>query len=122
MQSTIDRKAVRQRIRYRIRKKISGSAGRPRVAVFRSEKHIYAQAIDDEQGKTLAAVTTTSKAFADQAKGKTKTEQAKILGGELAAKAKDAGVETVCFDRGHARFHGRVKAFADGAREGGLKF
>ena len=78
--------------------------------------------IDDAQGKTLVAATTTSKAMADELAGKTKTQRAAVVGAELARRAKEAGVEKVTFDRGHCKYHGRVKAFADAAREAGLKF
>ncbi len=93
-----------------------------RLSITRSVKHFSAQIIDDASGRTLAAATSTSKALGDQLTGKTKSERAKVVGGELARKAKEAGIEKVTFDRGHAKFHGRVKAFAEGAREGGLKF
>lgn len=93
-----------------------------RLSVVRTTKHMSAQVIDDAKGHTLASVTSTSKALADALNGKTKTEQAAILGGELASRAKAAGVEKVAFDRGSSKYHGRVKAFADAAREGGLRF
>ena len=112
-----------QRRRRRVRTAIAkNSGGRLRLSVFRSSKNIHAQIIDDAAGKTLAAATSTSKALAEQLKGKTKSEKAKIVGTELAKKAKEAGIEAVVFDRGFARYHGRVKALADACREGGLKF
>jgi large subunit ribosomal protein L18 len=95
---------------------------RPRLSVVRTTKHISAQVIDDTKGHTLASVTSTSKSLADELKGKTKTQQAAVLGAELGRRAKEAGVEAVAFDRGSSRFQGRVKAFADAAREAGLKF
>ncbi len=122
MKTILAKNKRRLRRKRSVRKRLRQDTTSPRLSVNRSLKHFSAQIIDDEAGHTLASVTTTAKAIADQLKGKTKTEQAKILGGELAAKAKEAGVEKVAFDRGHARFHGRVKAFADAAREGGLKF
>jgi len=121
MQSTIDRKAVRRRIRYRIRKKISGSAGRPRVAVFRSERHIYAQAIDDEQGKTLAHSSSQDATVVAKGEKSWNQDAAKLVGGALAEKLKASGIETVVFDRGGNIFRGRVKALADAMREAGLK-
>lgn len=94
----------------------------PRLSVTRTSKHLTAQVIDDAKGHTLASISSTSKGLADQLNGKSKTERAAILGKELATRAKDAGVEAVAFDRGSSKYHGRVKAFADAAREGGLKF
>ena len=108
-----------KRVRHRL---IVHAAGRPRLAVFRSSQHIYAQVIDDRTGRTLAAATSTTKALADQLTGKTKTERAAIVGAELARRAREAGVTAVVFDRGFTRYHGRVKALADAAREKGLKF
>ena len=99
-----------------------GTAQRPRVAVFRSNRHISAQVICDKTGRTLATATTTAKGLADQMNGKTKTERSAVIGAEIAKKAKDAGIDEVVFDRGHSKYHGRVKALADAAREGGLKF
>lgn len=112
--------ARRKRIHKRIRKIASGTAERPRLAVFRSNKEIYAQVIDDNSGKTLAAASSKDKALS-KAKG-TKTEIANEVGKAIAEKAKKAGVEQVAFDRGGYLYHGRVKSLAEGAREGGLKF
>ena len=109
------RKDKRQKIRYSIRKKVSGTSERPRLAIFRSNREIYAQLIDDVSGKTLAYASSV------EAKG-TKVEQANIVGKLIADNAKKVGVETVVFDRGGFLYHGRVKALADSAREGGLKF
>jgi large subunit ribosomal protein L18 len=107
----------RKRIQLRIRKKISGTAVLPRVAVFRSNSQIYAQVIDDVKGVTLASASSL------EFKGKsTKSEVASKVGASLAEKAKAAGVSGVVFDRGGYLYHGRVKALAEGAREGGLKF
>lgn len=110
----------RKRIRQRIRKRISGTATMPRVSVFRSNKEIYAQLIDDTTGNTLLAASSTHKDIAAQAG--TKIEKATLVGKALAEKAKEAGIEKVLFDRGGYLYHGRVKALADGAREGGLNF
>ena len=110
----------RTRIRMRIRKKISGTAERPRLAVFRSNKQIYVQVVDDLKGITLLAVSSKEKELAKT--GIKKTEQAKIVGKSLAAKCKEKGIENVIFDRSGYRYHGRVKSLADAAREGGLKF
>lgn len=107
------------RIRRRIRKVSFGTEARPRLSVFRSNKEIYAQLIDDNAGKTLAAASSRDKAI--DAKG-TKTEIAVAVGKAIAEKAKKAGIETVAFDRGGNLYHGRVKALAEGAREAGLKF
>jgi len=107
------------RIRRRIRKVSFGTEARPRLSVFRSNKEIYAQLIDDNAGKTLAAASSRDKEI--DAKG-TKTEIAVAVGKAIAEKAKKAGIETVAFDRGGNLYHGRVKALAEGAREAGLKF
>ena len=107
------------RIRRRIRKVSFGTETRPRLSVFRSNKEIYAQLIDDNAGKTLAAASSRDKGM--DAKG-TKTESAAAVGKAIAEKAKNVGVETVAFDRGGNLYHGRVKALAEGAREAGLKF
>jgi len=114
---SITKSERRKRIQMRIRKKISGSAERPRVAVFRSNTQIYAQIIDDAAGKTLVAASSLEL----KSKGN-KTEIATQVGKALAAKAKETGLANVVFDRGGYLFHGRVKALADGAREGGLNF
>ena len=107
------------RIRRRIRKVSSGTAAKPRLSVFRSNKEIYAQLIDDNSGNTLAAASSRDKGI--DAKG-TKTEVANAVGKAIAEKAKKAGIETVAFDRGGNLYHGRVKSLAEGARETGLKF
>jgi large subunit ribosomal protein L18 len=99
----------------RVRKSISGTAERPRLAVFRSNRHIYAQLIDDARATTVAAASDA------EIQGDGKTERAKKVGELLASRAKDAGIETAVFDRGGRRYHGRVAALADGAREGGLR-
>lgn len=109
----------RNRIRNRIRKTISGTQERPRLVVFRSNKEIYAQLIDDVAGKTLASASSRDKDITVEG---TKQEVAFVVGKAIAEKASGLGVETICFDRGGYLYHGRVKSLADGAREGGLKF
>ena len=110
----------RQRIRYIIRTRISGTARKPRLSVFRSNHDIYAQLIDDDNGQTLAAASSADKNIKTQ-KG-TKSEKSKLVGQLIAQKAGDMGLKEVVFDRSGYLYHGRVKALADGAREGGLKF
>ena len=112
--------ARRSRIKYGIRQKISGTAQKPRLSVFRSNTEIYAQLIDDANGVTLASASSKDKEVAAQKV--TKTEKSKLVGAALAKKATALGLETCVFDRGGYLYHGRVKAVADGAREGGLKF
>ena len=114
------RKDRRKGIRYRIRKTVRGSAEIPRLAVYRSNKQIYAQLIDDNSGTTITAASSNDKSITD--KKVNKIEQAKLVGTLLGEKAKEAGVESVKFDRGGFLYHGRIKALADGAREAGLKF
>ena len=109
----------RQRIKYRIKKTVSGTAQSPRLVVFRSNSEIYAQIIDDTKGVTLVAASSRDK---DLKASGTKTERAKQVGEAIAKKALAAGIETVSFDRGGYLYHGRVKSLAEGAREGGLKF
>ncbi|GAB5557287.1 MAG: 50S ribosomal protein L18 [Schleiferiaceae bacterium] len=110
----------RLRIRRRIRKTVSGSTERPRLSVFRSNKEIYVQLIDDLTGTTLLSASSAEKAIAD-AEGN-KVEKAFLVGKAIAEKAKDKGIEVCTFDRGGYLYHGRVKSLAEGAREGGLKF
>lgn len=121
MQAVIDRKTVRRRIRHRIRKKVSGSASRPRVAVFRSGKHIYAQAIDDDRGQTVAQASTQDPAVRGEAAKGWDQAAAKLVGSAIAERLKAAGIETVVFDRGGYVYRGRVKALAEAMREAGLK-
>jgi large subunit ribosomal protein L18 len=116
-----NRKATRQRIHQRIRKKVSGTAERPRLAVHFSAHHVYAQVIDDDAGKTLAAVSTLQKDLAGK-KAAANRESAGRVGKAIAEKSLAKKVENVVFDRGGYIFHGKVKALADAAREGGLKF
>jgi large subunit ribosomal protein L18 len=113
-------RAARVRRHARVRKKVSGTADKPRLAVFRSLTHIYAQVIDDERGHTLIAASSLDKDL--KGASGNKTARAMAVGDALGKKAKDAGVEAVVFDRGGNRFHGRVKALAEAAREAGLKF
>ncbi len=114
----LSRSERRQRIRNRIRKTVSGTAEKPRLSVFRSNKEIYAQVINDVDGVTIATASSRDKGMD---KG-TKTEVAAAVGKAVAEKASKAGIEKVSFDRGGYLYHGRVKALADGAREAGLKF
>ena len=114
-----DTRAQRIKRHNRVRGKISGTAERPRLSVFRSENHIYAQIIDDVAGKTLVSASTVEKSFEGNGSN---VEAAKKIGLLIAERAKNAGIETVVFDRGGYIYHGRVQALADGAREGGLKF
>lgn len=110
----------RQNIRYRIRRKIAGTAQKPRLSVFRSNRDVYVQLIDDDNAVTLAAASSRDKDIVAQAGNK--TEKSKLVGQAIARKAKELGLENVVFDRGGNLYHGRVKAVADGAREGGLVF
>jgi large subunit ribosomal protein L18 len=112
------RPSKRLKRRRRVRAKITGSAERPRISVFRSNRGVFAQLIDDTSGRTLAAVNWTE----DELKSLKRMEQANKAGQLLAERAKAAGVETAVFDRGGYQYHGRVKALAEGAREGGLIF
>ncbi len=112
----------RRRIHYRIRKHVNGTAERPRMCVFRSNKQIYVQVIDDRQGKTLVAAASNDKELAAQCKGKNGIEAAAIVGKAVAERAIAKGITTIAFDRGGYLFHGRVKSLADAAREGGLVF
>ena len=114
------KKDSRQKTRYAIRKKVSGTSERPRLAVFRSNKQIYAQLIDDVVGNTLVAASSADKSL--EGKKVTKIEQASVVGKLIAVNAKTAGIDTVVFDRSGFLYHGRVKALADSAREEGLKF
>jgi large subunit ribosomal protein L18 len=109
----------RLKIRRRIRKRVTGTADRPRLSIFRSNKQIYAQVIDDVAGKTLAEASSSKM---EEAQKVNKVEQAVLVGKAIAASAMKAGVETVTFDRGGYLYHGRIKSLAEAAREGGLKF
>ncbi|HXS58318.1 MAG TPA: 50S ribosomal protein L18 [Hanamia sp.] len=112
--------SARQKIRYRIRKKISGSATKPRLSVFRSNKDIYVQLIDDANGVTLAAASSRSKDITAQKSNK--VDASKLVGQAIAKKSQELGIKGVVFDRGGYLYHGRIKAVAEGAREGGLEF
>lgn len=112
------RAEIRQGVHSRIRKKVRGTAERPRVAIYRSLNHIYAQVIDDRSGKTLATASTTEKALGTQTGGN--IEAAKVVGKTIAERAKAAGISSVVFDRGGYVYHGRVKALIDASREAGL--
>jgi large subunit ribosomal protein L18 len=116
--STLTKREARIRRHRRVRGKVAGTSERPRLAVFRSNRGIFAQLIDDEHGRTLASASWTALSGASGSK----TDQAREVGRALASGAKAAGIETCVFDRGGYLFHGRVKALAEGAREGGLQF
>ena len=114
---------IRRRIKARIRKKLSGNQERPRLAVFRSQSHIYAQVIDDDSGRTVVSASSVEKDLrADGRKRGSNVEAAKAVGRLIADRAKAKGIEAVVFDRGGFHYHGRIKALADAAREGGLEF
>jgi large subunit ribosomal protein L18 len=120
-----EKKEIRSRIHKRIRRKLSGTAARPRLAVFRSEAHIYAQVIDDVAGATVVSASTVDKVDKSDKGGKTKggnVAAAKAIGKLVAERAKEKGIKSVVFDRGGYQYHGRVKALADAAREAGLEF
>lgn len=112
----------RARIKMRIRKVVNGTADMPRLTVFRSNKQIYAQVVDDSKGVTLCSASSMEDSIASQTKGKTKVQVAELVGSSIAIKATGAGVSAVAFDRNGYLFHGRVKQLADAARKGGLKF
>jgi large subunit ribosomal protein L18 len=120
VKSPSTRHELRARRHLRVRKKVAGTAGRPRLVVFRSLKHIYAQLVDDDRGVCLLGVSDGSEGVTVDGKGK--IGKAIGVGRQLAAKAKAAGISKVVFDRGGYAYHGRVKAVADGARDGGLEF
>ena len=120
MTQTASRGAARRKRHDRIRLRLEGTESRPRLAVFRSNIHIYAQVIDDGTGKTLAAASTVEKEL--RGSQQTKTEEAAVVGRLIAERAKTAGVERVVFDRAGFRYHGRIKSLADAAREAGLDF
>jgi len=113
---------IRLRLHRRIRKKIAGNPARPRLAVFRSQAHIYAQVINDEDGKTLCAASSVDKDLRAKKKTGANVAAAKAVGALIATRAKEKGIEAVVFDRGGFQYHGRIKALADAAREAGLKF
>ena len=106
----------------RLRRGLNGTADRPRLSIFRSNQHIYAQIIDDESGRTLAAAGTVEKEVKGQSADKAPVETAKLIGQLIGDRAKSAGIEKVVFDRGGFKYHGRIKALAEAAREAGLQF
>jgi len=118
----LSRDLKRQRVHDRVRMKVSGTPERPRLCVYRSLDHIYAQIIDDRAGKTLAAASSADKGTKKNLKGGGNVAAAKVVGKEIAERAKAAGLAKVVFDRGGYKYHGRVKALADAAREAGLQF
>jgi len=120
--STNTKLETRDRRRRRIRKKVEGTQERPRLTVFRSNKHIYAQVIDDFNNQSLASVSTLTKALVAQIEGQKKRDQAKLVGVALAKACTEKGITKVVFDRNGYAYHGRVSALAEGAREGGLEF
>ena len=120
--ATSFRRAARLRRQIRVRKKISGTTARPRLNVFRSLEHIYAQVIDDEVGTTIASASTVDRELRGKVGSMKKVDQAKEIGKVVAERAKAKGIETVVFDRGGFPYHGRIKALAEGSREGGLTF
>jgi large subunit ribosomal protein L18 len=122
MISSLDRDKERRRIHIRIRRKVKGAEARPRLCVFRSLHHIYAQLVDDAKGQTLAAASTIEKDVRGDLKGTGNIAAAKAVGKAIAERAKSKGIQTVVFDRGGYLYHGRVKALAEAARESGLKF
>jgi len=118
----IDKNQKRKERHYSIRNKIVGTPERPRLNIFKSSKHIYAQVIDDATGKTLASASTLDKELKDKLAELSKTEAAKLVGKTVGERAKNNGINAVVFDRGGYLYHGRVKLLADGARESGLEF
>ena len=122
MISQLDRAKERRRVHRRIRRKVAGTSARPRLAIFRSLNHTYAQVIDDAQGKTLASASTLEKEVLGDSKAAGNVAAAKLVGKVIAQRAKAKGIEAVVFDRGGYIYHGRVKALAEASREGGLQF
>lgn len=120
--ATVDRREQREKRHRRIRAKVNGTGERPRLNVFRSNRHIYAQVIDDVRQHTLAAASTMDAQLRSQLGNNAKIDEAKLVGRLIAERAQAAGVTKVVFDRGGYRYHGRVQALADAAREGGLEF
>jgi len=122
MKNTKTARAARIRRHKRVRRKVRGTAQRPRLCVFRSLSHIYAQVIDDDAGRTLVAASDHEPEARSQVDGKTKNEVARLVGGLVGKRATERGIDQVVFDRGGYKHHGRVKALADAAREAGLRF
>ena len=122
MSKSTAKQLARQRRHLRVRKRVSGTSERPRLCVFRSLKHVYAQVIDDEKGATLVSASTVDRGARNLATGKSKIEQAKVVGQLVAERALDVGIKNIVFDRGGFIYQGRVRALADAAREAGLEF
>jgi large subunit ribosomal protein L18 len=122
MLKRLDRKVLRVQRHARTRKTMAGTPERPRLSVFRSLKHMYAQIVDDTRGVTLAAVSTLEGELRAQVKGKRKTEAGDLVGQLIARRALERGIKQVVFDRGGYKYHGRIKALADAARKAGLEF
>ena len=120
--SKLAAREARYKRHTRVRAKISGTAAKPRLCVFRSLQHIYAQVIDDTQGRTIVAASTVDPEIAKDTDGKKKSDQAEMVGLLVARRALEAGITQVVFDRGGYKYHGRVKTLADAARKGGIKF
>ncbi len=120
--ATFNRKTARARVHRRIRKKVAGTAARPRLSIHFSGKHVYAQVVDDDAGRTLAAASTTESSLAGKNKVAANRANAETVGKAVAERARTKKIENVVFDRGGFLYHGKVKALADAAREGGLKF
>jgi large subunit ribosomal protein L18 len=122
MGSKLSKKQLRMKRKFRIRKKLSGTPERPRLSVFRSAKHIYAQLVDDLAGSTICEASTLSKDFNDPAAKESKVAAANVVGKIIAERAQAKGIKSVVFDRNGFLYHGRIKAVSDGAREAGLEF
>ena len=122
MLKKVDRNLKRMERHYKIRNRIAGTPERPRLNIYRSAKHIYAQVIDDATGVTLVSASTQDKELRDKVAELTKSDAAKLVGQTVGQRAKEKGINTVVFDRGGYLYHGRVKVLADGARESGLEF
>jgi large subunit ribosomal protein L18 len=120
--STKTRQEIRQRLHERIRRKIRGTPARPRLAVFRSQGHLYAQVVDDDAGRTLVAASSLDKDLRAKSKRGGNVAAAKDVGALVASRAREKGIAAVVFDRGGFQYHGRIKALAEAAREAGLKF
>lgn len=120
--ATLLKNKRRKRRQNHVRSRIRKVSSLPRLSVHRSSKHIYAQVIDDEAGRTLVHVGSAAKALSSELSGKTKTERAAVVGTEIAKKALEKGISQVTLDRGYSKYHGRVRALAEAAREAGLKF
>jgi large subunit ribosomal protein L18 len=120
--AAFNRKAARERVHRRIRKKVAGTAARPRLSIHFSGKHVYAQVVDDDAGRTLAAASTMESSLVDPNKVAANRASAEIIGKAIAERARTKKIENVVFDRGGFLYHGKMKALADAARESGLKF